>query len=721
MFISQVTKCLVVVLSVVGLTAEGARAQGCAEKLKEAFEHKNLRSALTLFEGGRCPLEKQVIRWHYMRDGSSELSFSDYTQFIKAHANWPWIFKIKRGAESRIKEDHDAREMLAWFDEHSVRTLQGADAYLKGIKAHHPEKLKEKVLELWKEISLTREETADFIRQYGKYLTPKDYVARARAFLAKSDVAPATILSQYVEGKERLLLQTSAALQQGDKNGEKLYRKAKVSYKDDFDLRLSFLTWLRKTKELDGAKYLLRHPRLTAYAPAYVWKEAHILLRRALEKGNKDLAQRLSQMGESTSGEDYAQAQWLKGYFLLKANPGAAYEVFEKTHRTVVSPISRARFAYWSAVAMEKKDPEKAALWYKRAMRYPSTFYGQLAATKRKEDLPLPAGMKVDQALLKKLKQDERYQAAKSLFAAGRNRYGSEFLFMMIKTAESAEERLAILKLASQISATEVVGLAKEASLKGEVYYQEAYPCLSTSHDKALASVCPALLHAVIRKESNFNSNTTSSAGAMGLTQMLPSTAKAVAKDLNLPYSHDRLLSDDVFNVQVGAVYLKSRLDEFQGDEVLALVSYNAGIKYALEWIKMFGDPRTEVDPIEWVEMIPFGETRNYIHRVLEGKYVYQKLLEASPDLLMAVRQDEVKQEKARLRKVSKTQKKSPKNSEWESEETLDEIPEEMSEVENVQKLKPVKAKGQAKTTPKKLSHKKEQGRSKKAQALKAA
>jgi hypothetical protein len=119
--------------------------------------------------------------------------------------------------------------------------------------------------------------------------------------------------------------------------------------------------------------------------------------------------------------------------------------------------------------------------------------------------------------------------------------------------------------------------------------------------------------------------------------------------------------------------------------------------------------------------MIPFGETRNYIHRVLEGKYVYQKLLEASPDLLMAVRQDEVKQEKARLRKVSKTQKKSPKNSEWESEETLDEVPEEMSEVEKVQKLKPVKAKGQAKTTLKKLSHKKEQGRSKKAQALKAA
>ena len=163
--------------------------------------------------------------------------------------------------------------------------------------------------------------------------------------------------------------------------------------------------------------------------------------------------------------------------------------------------------------------------------------------------------------------------------------------------------------------------------MKGEVYCQEAYPCLGDIHTQALQDVSPTLLHAVIRKESSFNSRTISSAGAVGLTQMLPSTAKEVAKKINLPYSEDRLLNDDPFNVRVGARYLQTRLDEFGDNEVLALVSYNAGIKYALEWQTMFGDPRTSADPVEWMELLPFGETRNYVHRVLEAKWVYERIL----------------------------------------------------------------------------------------------
>jgi soluble lytic murein transglycosylase len=621
-------KVLVVFLGLSTINSPQVEAQGCTGRLREALTYKNLNGALTLFQDKKCVLEKKILLWHYMRDGSQEPSFAQYTEFYKAHPSWPWMFKVRRGAESRLQDGTPEKEILTWFEEGPVKTLEGASALLTILSKNNPKKAREKAQEIWQEISLAPEETTSFLKNFGALVTPEDHLKRARTFLAKGDMAPAKSLIKHVAPTKRPLLEACVALMSGDKNGRKIYQKIHNTFKDDLDLRLAYLIWLRKTTTLEGAKYLLRHPRLASYAPAPVWKEAHILLRRALEKGERPLAARLSAMGESTSGEDYAQAQWLKGYFALDTSPKEAFQIFEKAGRSMSSPISRARFAYWSGRALEKSgDPKAAADWYKKASRFPSTFYGQLAAHDLDIALPAPAPLSLTPALLDQFRKDERYRAAQVLFKLGRERDGSDFLFMMIKNTPSLQERLAILKLAAGLSPTQAVGLAKEASIKGEVYCQEAYPCLGDIHSQAIKEVDPTLLHAVIRKESSFNSRTISSAGAVGLTQMLPSTAKEVAKKINLPYSEDRLLNDDPFNVRVGARYLQTRLDEFGDNEILALVSYNAGIKYALEWQTMFGDPRTTADPVEWMELLPFGETRNYVHRVLEAKWVYERLL----------------------------------------------------------------------------------------------
>lgn len=621
-------KVLLVFLGLIAINSPQVDAQGCTGRLREAFTYRNLNGALSLFEDGQCSLEKKILMWHYMRDGSQEPSFSEYTHFSKNHPTWPWMFKVRRGAESRIKSTTPEKDILAWFGDNPVKTLEGADALLTILRKNNPKKASAKAQELWQEISLSPEETASFLKKFGPLLTPEDHLKRARAFIAKGDITPAQTLLSHVGPSKKPLLEACIALMGGDKNGRKIYQKVHNTFKQDLDLRLAYLIWLRKTTSLEGAKYLLRHPRLASYAPGPVWKEAHILLRRALEKGDRSTAMRLAAMGESTSGEDYAQAQWLKGYFALEKSPKEAFEIFEKAGRAMSSPISRARFAYWAGRALEKSgDSTAAANWYKKASRFPSTFYGQLAAHDLDISLPAPAPLSVKSELLGQFRKDERYRAAQILFKLGRERDGSDFLFMMIKNTPSLEERMAILKLAAGLSPTQAVGLAKEASMKGEVYCQEAYPCLGDIHTQALQDVSPTLLHAVIRKESSFNSRTISSAGAVGLTQMLPSTAKEVAKKINLPYSEDRLLNDDPFNVRVGARYLQTRLDEFGDNEVLALVSYNAGIKYALEWQEMFGDPRTTADPVEWMELLPFGETRNYVHRVLEAKWVYERVL----------------------------------------------------------------------------------------------
>ncbi|MCA0369585.1 MAG: lytic transglycosylase domain-containing protein [Proteobacteria bacterium] len=598
-------------------------AQGCATRLKEAFTYRSLKSAHALFEDGHCALEKKLITWHYMREGSREPSFEDYTRFAKHHDTWPWMFRVRKYAESRLSPQTPSSHVLAWFEDNPVKTLDGALALLDIVSKSSEAKAKAHAREIWKEVSLTPEETKTFMTRYGRFLGTQDHKARVRAFLQREDITPAQALVSYVDPKTRVLFEACAALIQGDKKALALYEKAKVHAKDDMDLRLAYLIWLRKNKTLEGATFLTRNPRLASYAPTLVWKQAHILLRRALEKGDRKTALALANMGHATSGEDYAQAQFLKGFFTLDKDPAAAFAIFEKTAASMKSAISKARFAYWAGRALEAQGSEKAHTWFAKASRYPSTYYGQLAAKKLGKTLDAPEPLNVAPELLEKVRKDERFQAARTLYKAGRERDGTEFLFMMVKNASSQKEREAIVKVAAQLSPTQTVGLAKEAATKGEMYCTEAYPVLGNLHARAMEEVDPALLHAVIRKESAFNSRTVSSAGAVGLTQMLPSTARDVAKKMGVSYSQDMLLNDDVYNVQLGARYLKSRLEAFDDNPYLALVAYNAGIKFANEWVQGFGDPRKDVDPTVWSELIPFGETRNYIHRVLEARHVY--------------------------------------------------------------------------------------------------
>ena len=613
-----------VCLVLVGLLGAGeVVAQGCATRLKEAFDYRSLKSAQALFDDGQCGLEKKLITWHYLREGSKELSFEDYTRFARAHESWPWMFRVRKFAESRLTSQTPSAHITQWFKDNPVKTMDGAKALLRIVSQSSQEEARARAQDIWREVSLTPDETKAFVEIYGRLLSVQDHKARVRAFLQKEDVTPAQVLGAYVDPKTRLLFEACAALLQNDKNALKLYEKAKVHAKDDMDLRLAYLIWLRKNKTLEGATFLLRNPRLASYAPTLVWKQAHILLRRALEKGDRKTALALASMGDGTSGEDYAQSQFLKGFFTLDKDPAAAFTIFEKTGNSMKSAISRARFAYWAGRALEAQDNEKARTWFAKASRLPSTYYGQLAAQKLGVPLEPPAPLEVNPELLAKVRKDERFLAAKTLFAAGRERDGTEFLFMMIKAAPNQKEREAIVKLAAMLSPTHAVGLAKEAASKGEMYCAEAYPVLGTLHARAMEDVDPALLHAVIRKESCFDSRTISSAGAVGLTQMLPSTAKEVARKMDLAYSEDQLLNDDVFNVQVGARYLKSRLEAFDGNAYLALVAYNAGIKYAGEWSQAFGDPRKDIDPAVWSELLPFGETRNYIHRVLEARHIY--------------------------------------------------------------------------------------------------
>jgi len=367
--------------------------------------------------------------------------------------------------------------------------------------------------------------------------------------------------------------------------------------------------------------------------PATWAKRREVLARRAARKGRVEQGYALASRHylDSADGYIFSELEWLAGWIALRklGQPVVALAHFQRFNASVGTPISLGRGGYWLGRTYEAMgDPANASEWYQAAAEHQTSFYGQLAAQRlgvagvaRIASVDLP-----DWEKSPALRSDD-VRAGVLLHYAGKDKLAFQVFSQLGRKMEGEAALGALARLVLELGQPHyAVRMAKHAARRGILIYPAYYPV--TELAGYASKIEPALAMAIARQETELNERAISPAGARGLMQLMPRTAKKVAGWIGEPYSRDRLTEDWRYNARLGQTYLARRIEQFGGSYVLAAAAYNAGASRVDAWVGTYGDPRLPAtDMIDWIETIPFGETRNYVQRVIEGLYVYRARL----------------------------------------------------------------------------------------------
>jgi soluble lytic murein transglycosylase len=372
--------------------------------------------------------------------------------------------------------------------------------------------------------------------------------------------------------------------------------------------------------------------------PDHWWDFRRSEVRLALNDGHPKTAYAIAKAHGPLAGESLSEAEFLAGWIALRFlnDPHRAIPHFEAS-RVLGFGRYEARAAYWLGRAkLEIKAAQDAQTHFAEAAGRYYTFYGGLArrAVRKANACEFRAPPEPSQESVTAFVNEDAFKAVAIAKQAGLDTVLVSFVLDLARQIRDPQQMTLLMELAGRTAPAQVaLRAAKIALLRGYATEAYAYPVLMPkfSQSAGAAKLEPALLNALTRQESEFNTETVSSAGARGLMQLMPQTAKHMAAALKMKYEHGRLVSDPSYNVTLGSAFLAQLLSGYDGSYVLTLAAYNAGPGRVQEWIKDFGDPRAaSIDPIDWIERIPFTETRQYVQRIIESVQLYRCRLEDS-------------------------------------------------------------------------------------------
>ena len=598
----------------------------------------------------RDPLAKKFLRWRRLAADGVTPGFYETEKFRRENLDWPRSGRLLRRAEQAIPRSWSHKEVIAWFGAREPLSALGAARLGEAERATGLiDRGIRRIRDVWVTGDFNRSQSRAFYKQFRSILSRSDHQKRLDRLLWDGRHRSAQRLLSLVDKDWQKLAQARIALRQQYGNVDTLISHVPKALKSHPGLVYERLRWRRK-KNLGSAIELAKSlgPELP-YASKF-WKERSVLARRALRQGNITDAYKIARKnGLSPGGADYAEAEWLSGWIALRflEDYKAAFLHFERMHNAVKFPISIARGAYWAGRAREALGEKGAAYeWYKKAAVHPLTYYGQLAfaRTKPGKGLNIPH---ITELLVNTSTKFDQHEIAKVVGILGllqENDLVKLFLKSLIKASEDPEWWARTARLAMRIGRPDLsILVGKKAVRAQKPIPLETFPIVDLPKLSKKLTLKPPevpLSLAVIRQESAFRVNAISPAGARGLMQLMPATAKIISNRLKMRYSRSQLTASPKYNLALGQSYLGELIDKFRGSYVLALVSYNAGPRRARRWIISHGDPRDkEVDAVDWVEMIPFIETRDYVQRVLENLQVYRKKL-SNTDLVLGLESD---------------------------------------------------------------------------------
>lgn len=605
-----------------------AAALGSALKAVDENRWADARASVKNFDNR---LLQKIVEWHVLRavpKTEATVDFATLWRFLRENPDWPEPEVLRRQIEDRVTADVSAQLVFQYFTAFPPLTSTGHLRRLEAASSVSPTSVQKLASESWRAATFRQSDEDEFLTKYGHLLTPDDHVARFDRILREGRPQVAASLLPKLPPDYQSIANARLAMATKAADAVTIIRGVAPARLNEPTLRLERLQWMRRTGNLDEAKALL--VTSTPDQNDAWWNERQQIARDLLATGRAADAYAVVQQHGQSKGIAFAEAEFLAGWIALrhlhKAQDGLKH--FQTLYDGVSTDISKSRAAYWMGRALEASGKTKEAQeWFGRAALFGQTFYGQIAARR----LPggaakLPVDPVASDGDQQALAGRELVSAARYLGQAGAYERTRPFLLQLARFVSGPGETRLLAQLATELQRPDIaVTIARRANDRGVNLFDSSFPVVELG---STGSIERALALALTRQESAFNSAAVSSSGALGLMQLLPGTARDVATKLGVPFIQDRLTREPAYNVQLGSQYLADMLQRFGGSYELALAAYNAGPNRVARWLESMGDPRAgKIDMVDWIEMIPLRETRNYVQRIMEGVGVYRDRL----------------------------------------------------------------------------------------------
>jgi soluble lytic murein transglycosylase len=574
----------------------------------------------------KCPKLRLLSHWKQLREGQGAMSFDSYRSFVHTHGNWPFVHEVKTHAEGVLTPQTPATQVIHWFSGRLPKTFFGLKIYAAALLHQGQEGKRRSVIrEAWQTLALSATQVLKFLKVYGALLDPGVHRGRFNALLEKKDFKAAAQQVTLCATNQQAFLRTRLALRSKESGAAELYASLPVSTQQNPILLEDYFHYLLQSDSDEVSSFYTQYKELMNREPDRFWKARYIMARDALARGEYDQVLSAFEGLELEDREKKVRSAWLVGWTNVRFldDPSEGIDILKKALPDVLLDQTKAEFSYWIARGYEMQGQgEQATNWYKRAAHHPTTYYGQEAATKLGRPLQFSfKKLHYTAADKNKILQHPFMAYIRLLKEMKIYTDITGFFVKMLSSLKSEGEKQAFIAVLAAQYPDYVYECAR--SLGRANRYRECYPIprFAISHPD------PAFVKALILQESSFNTHAKSPKGALGLMQLMPKTAEEAAQRLGFKIKISDLNDRPDLNVKLGLENLKSLQEAYQKHYEIILASYNAGPGNSAKWLKRYGDPRTgEVDPVTWVQLLPFSETRAYVKSVLANYRVYQIL-----------------------------------------------------------------------------------------------
>lgn len=581
------------------------------------------------------PAAQKLVEWFILRHPETTANFSRYAAFIAANPEWPSAAQLRRRAEARLwQERGDAAKVRGFTGDQPV-SARGKLA-LARVKLNEGDRdgAGQLVRDAWRTGELSDRVEVEALEIFRDLLTRDDHRARMDKRIGAKDLAGARRAAKLLGDDGLAIVKACAAVRGKSNNAKDSLDEVPVEAREDLGYTLCRMQWMLAQNRIDDAARvaLAAQPETMALQDTdQWWRERRTLARKLLDQGKFLTAYQVIRPAAPPANEYYrSDLHFMCGWIALRYldEPVSAREHFARIDDGQANPTVLSRANYWrgrAAEALGDNDAMRAA--YEAAARYPTAYYGQLAHARLGRDKielrpPSPALAAVGASTT-----DERVRAADMLYEIGER---DVVLYFVTDLGEQSSD-VALLEALGELTgrrndARAMLQIGKPSLGRGLPLDHFAFPTIGIPPHKQIApEIEHSMIYSVARTESAFDQRDKSAANAVGLMQITPEAGRDTAKRFGVKYDWDRMVSDPVYNTQMGAGELSALLSEYKGSHIMTFAGYNAGRGRVRDWVKAYGDPRDpKVDPVDWVERIPFSETRNYVQRVIENLTVYR-------------------------------------------------------------------------------------------------
>jgi soluble lytic murein transglycosylase len=594
------------------------------------------------------PVARTLAEWMILRSDNTRPAFHRYAAFIAANPAWPHVPLFRRRAENALWNDKlDDATVRNFFAQHQPTTAKGRLVLARALLAQGNRAQAEALVrEAWQHDDFSADVERIALEMFRELITPADEKVRMDQRLYVGDSGSALRAAERLGGNNVAIAKASIAVTGKASNAKALLDAVPAAARRDPLYLFSRIEWMRRHDQVaDAGKLLLTVPNDPA---ALVdldqwWQQRRLLVRKLLDEGDFKTAYRIANDSPSPPKGNYrVDRHFTAGWIALRYlhDPATAARHFAHIPEGTVNPHALSRAGYWQGRAAEAMGQKaQARSFYETAARHSATYYGQLARARLGlPDLGLHAPPHFTPEEYNALTKLEVVRAVEILYTLNERDLVAPIFAELGESATDVAGMAMMAEIAERHNdGRAMLLLGKAAHSRGLPLDFYAYPTVGMPEYKAIAPpIEKSVVYSIARQESHFNQKVVSHAHAMGLMQVTPAAGIDTAKKFKVAYSKERLLSDPVYNVQMGAAELSNLIHGYRGSYLLTFAGYNAGRGRVRQWIAAYGDPREpDVDPIDWVERIPISETRNYVQRIMENLQVYRARFGGGSKLLI--------------------------------------------------------------------------------------